>query len=348
MKRSIFIACVLLGCVDKVDLSLPVDTLPYVVEGMITTEPGPDTVRISKAYPANGTVSGYAGVPGAKVVVSDDNGLTDVLLDIGYGTYVTNLINGQVGRTYQLTVTFEDNLVAVSTPQRLVSAGEIDSIYYEFTSRYNTTTGLDENGFNIFINSTLDPQSSGRMKWRFLGTYTLTTDPSSIMIPYSCPPAICTMPLPCAANCECCTCWFNKTETGPILATPQISSGNRLNHVFMQYIPINETTFHSKYRVEISQTELSEEVFEFFKAIKGQEENSTSIFQPQFFEIKGNVTETSGGNRVLGTFSATTIVRKHIYIPRTAVPYALSANLQIGDCRSFAPFGSLRQPYFWE
>jgi len=338
-----------LSCVDKVDLSLPADNLPIIVQGMITTDPGPDTVPLTQSYLANGSFHDPKGVPGAKLAVTDDTGFTDSLVDIGYGNYVTTLLNGEVGRTYQLSIAFDDGLVAVSTPQQLVSAGTIDTIYYEYISFYNTTTGLNEDGFNIFINSTLDPKSSGRMKWRFLGTYTLTTDPANMFISSMAPDgSISRMPLPCATDCECCECWYSTTETGPILSTPKVSAGNKLDRVFVQYIPITPVTFHQKYRVEIFQSELSEEVFDFFKAIQGQEQNSTSIFQPHFFKIKGNVSETTGSNRVLGTFSASTIARRHIYIPRIAVPYPLPVALEPGDCRAFGPFASFNQPWYWE
>lgn len=347
VKIVVPIIPLLLSCVDKVDLSLPVDSLPIIVEGMITTEPGPDTVRITQSYPANGSFHDPRGVPGAKLAVTDDTGFTDSLLDIGYGNYVTNLLNGEVGRTYTLTITLDD-LIAVSTPQQLVSAGTIDTIFYEYISFYNTTTGLNEDGFNIFINSTLDAKSSGRMKWRFNGTYTATTDPASMTITFPGPNGDIIVPIACATNCECCECWYFTAETGPILASPKVSETNKLDRVFVQYIPITPITFHQKYRVEILQTELSEEVFDFYKAIQGQEENATSIFQPHFFKIKGNIAETTGGNRILGTFSASTIARKYIYIPRIAVPYQLTPQLEPGDCRVFGPFASFNQPWYWE
>jgi len=327
-----------LSCVDKVDLSLPVEYLPFIVDGMITTGPKPDTIRISKAFLADGSFNAPIGISGAKIAVTDDTGFTDSLLEVGHGEYVTHLLTRQVGRTYVLTLSLGDSIVAESTPQKLVSAGSVDKITYEFTSTYNTTTDLTENGFNIFIDVTLDPTSSGYLKWRFLGTYYVATDPSAFVL----------VPLPCAQDCECCRCWFTSTEAGPILATPEVSAGNRLDHVFVQYIPINSSTFHEKYRVQIFQTELSEEVFEFFKAISGQEKNSNSLFQPPFFEINGNVTEITGGKRVMGTFSASTVASRYIYISREAVPYELSSTLQPGDCRAIAPYGTLRPPWYWE
>jgi hypothetical protein len=355
INRRLWLALVplWLSCVDKVDISLPANQLPIVVDGMITDEAGPDTIKLTRAYPADGTTYPRTGIEGALVTVSDDTGLVDQLLDIGNGYYITNLLNGTVGRTYQLNLQIPngsgESTVVSSTPQQLNEAGSVDSIYYEVTSSTNPDNGLTESGFNVYINATLRPNSNRRLQWTFMGTYVVTTDPAAVQIPIACdsPLGCGFMTLACADGCLCCTCYVYTNEVAPILSQPKIISGSQLHRVFMQYIPINKHTFFEKYRVEITQVELSEEVFDFYQAIQKQLENASSIFQPPFFELKGNLTVVSGPMPVVGTFAASARTRRHIFIPRTAVPFELSAELTIGDCRGIAPHSTTEIPPFW-
>jgi Domain of unknown function (DUF4249) len=344
------------GCVDKVDLSLPASELPIIVDGMVTDQPGPDTVRLTQAYPADGQTHPRTGISGAKMAIADDVGTVDSLIELGNGVYITNALNGVVGRTYQLSILLPDtnqiNPVptrVVSTPQRLLPAGSVDEVFYELTTRINISTGLSENGFNIFINSTLGPGSSRRMLWRFFGTFTVTTDPSAITIEIPCADPPCQqIPLPCSEDCECCTCWYTTFERAPIVSAPNVLGGSQLNRVFIQYIPINSRTFFERYRVEVSQMELSEEVFEFYQAIRNQADNASNIFQPPFFELEGNLTVQSGSLQVTGTFAASAVARRHIYIPRSAVPYKLSSELEPADCRAIEKNATNTMPPYWE
>lgn len=341
-----------LRCVDKVELAIPSGELPIIVDGMITDQPGPDTVKLFRGYPADGGYYAPQPIDNAILTITDNTGFVDTMIEVKRGVYVTNLLTGTVGRFYQMSILINDPIKgttrAVSTQQQLVDAGSIDTIYYEFTSRINTGTGLSENGFNIFINASPNPASSHRMKWKFFGTYTLMTDPASLQLRIPCSAPVCpTMPPACAENCECCTCWYTTSENSPIIATPSILGGSQLTHVFMQYIPINSQTFYERYRVEITQMELSKDVFEFYEAIKRQNENASSIFQPPFSEIEGNISVVNGQEKVMGTFAASTIVKRHIYIPRSAVPYSLASQLLPADCRAVAENATLTMPSYW-
>lgn len=340
-----FLICLPLGlsCVDKVDLAVHAENLPIVVDGLITDQPGPDTVRLSYAYPVDGRYYPPKGFDGATVTITDDTGAIDYLAGIGHGYYVTQSTIGAVGRTYQLTILLPargdapEETVAISTPQKMVGAGTIDSIFYEFTTRVIPSTGISEDGFNVFINSSLSPGSSRRMQWNFMGTYTTMTNPSGLMTPP-----------PCAAGCQCCVCWYTTHERAPIVSNANAVGGSKLDRVFIQYIPINGFTFFDRYRVEITQMELSEDVFNFYLAIRQQVDNANSVFQPAFSEIKGNVVAQNGPRRVLGTFAASAVVKSHIYISRTAVPYRVTSELELGDCRAIAAHATLTMPPYWQ
>ncbi|MDZ4716548.1 MAG: DUF4249 domain-containing protein [Cytophagales bacterium] len=330
------------SCIDRVDLSLPPGVLPLVIDGLVTDAPGPYTVSISRGIPVDGSLHRATMVPRARVQIMDNTGTTDVLTETEVGTYVTDSLQGMMGRTYRLIVTMPDGNRYESTPEQIVPAGTIDSIYFDYEQSLKKDSNVELQGFNVYINATAAPGGSRRLRWRFNGTYKVITNPALLMVGN--PPA----PLACSIFCVCCTCWVSESEESPLLVNQSFIGSNRLNRVFVRYIPINEITFNEKYRVEITQMEVSQKVYDFLSAVRRQADNDASLFQPPFFELKGNVTATNHENPVVGMFTAAALTKRHRYIYRTDIPHYFFPSEIIGDCRGVAPRSSITEPPFWQ
>ncbi len=338
-----------LGCVDKVNLSIPVEQLPIIIEGFVTDQPGPDTIKISKAFPVDGSYYSRVGVDGANLTISDDAGNSDGLIGLGKGLYVTNTLVGTIGRTYILRGTLPDGTSIESTAERMAPAGNLDSIFYEYAVVENTSTGVSEPGFNVYVNSTLGPSSSRRMRWKFNGTYKLVTDPSLFRFPdpFCVQPPCAVITLPCAEGCQCCVCFASERETVPIVSDTRTAGPTSINRTFIRFIPINNYTFNDRYRVEVTQMEVSQSVYDFYFDLKRQISNAGSLFQPPFFELNGNVKALSGGGKVIGVFSAAALTKRYIYINKSAVPFELVSEAIVGDCRSVVENSTTTVPPFW-
>jgi len=353
MKRAFI--CILtagiscwLGCVDPVNLAIKADELPVLIEGMITDQDGLDTIKITKAYPVDGTYHSRVGIDNAIVTISDDAGNVDVLTGLSRGYYVTNTITGTIGRTYKLTGKLADGTMFESTLEKMAAAGTVDSIFYGFTSKVNKDKGINEEGLNVYVNATADPSSSLNIRWKFNGTYSLHTDPSLVTIPNPCLDPVCPpIPLPCAAGCLCCDCYASLAEASPILYDTRTQGSTAIYRKFIQYIPVNNLTFNQKLRVEVVQMDVSKAVYDFYFAVKRQIEGSSSLFQPPFFELPGNVEAKSGPTKVLGIFSAAAQTRKAIYVLRGDLPYQLGTEVIPGDCRAVAAHSTTTVPPFW-
>jgi len=338
-----------LGCVDKVNLAIKADELPVLIEGVITDQDGPDTIKITKAYPVDGGFHTRVGIDSAIVTISDDAGNTDILTGISRGYYVTNSITGTIGRTYKLSGVLRDGTTFESTLEKMAPAGSIDSIFFELASRPNKSTGVQENVFNVFVNCTVDPSSSRRLRWKLNGTYKLVTNPALIQLPDPncldpvCPPIM----LACVEGCQCCVCYATDYEQSPILSDTRTVGSTVINRTFIHAIPISNYTFYERYRMEVIQMEVSQPVYDFYFAIKRQTESGSSIFQPPFLELPGNVNVVLGSTKIIGIFSAAAQTKKHINIYRSDVPYALTAEEIAGDCRSAALRSTTTVPPFW-
>ena len=141
---SITTGIITTSCEKVINVDLNTANPALVIEGNITNLPGPYTVTLTKttSYFDNVTVP---RVTGAKVVITDDAGGVDTLIEIGAGIYNTTHIQGQIGRTYTLKVVSESKTYqAVSTMPDTVS---IQYLTYEF--RNGRPASGDSSGYHV-------------------------------------------------------------------------------------------------------------------------------------------------------------------------------------------------------
>ena len=107
MKRlilfSILIAVISASCTKNIHLNLQNASGLLVIEGNINDQPGPYTVLLSNTITFYDTDK-IVPVSGGRIILSDDAGNRDSLIEVKPGTYRTTFIAGTVGRTYHLSV----------------------------------------------------------------------------------------------------------------------------------------------------------------------------------------------------------------------------------------------------
>jgi hypothetical protein len=102
----------LFSCKKVIDLELKETDIKYVVEGVITNEPGVCKVYISQSRQFDED-NQFPGVSGALVTIKD-NGIEIPLLETQPGTYETKRVNGRPGHVYQLSVTVNNQIFTAS------------------------------------------------------------------------------------------------------------------------------------------------------------------------------------------------------------------------------------------
>jgi hypothetical protein len=138
-----FISFAFYFCEKVIDIDLSGVEPKIVINGIITDQQGPHTVKISKSTDYFET-STFLPVQGSIVTISDDAGNLEILSEIKNGIYQTSEIQGVSGRTYTLKVIAEgEEYIASSTMQQAV---EIDSISYEYIS---VSFGPVEEGYKL-------------------------------------------------------------------------------------------------------------------------------------------------------------------------------------------------------
>ncbi len=134
-------AAILSSCQKVVTIDLNQANPQLVVEGIVTDQPGPYTVKLSKTGNYFVPALVFPPVSGARVIIKDDLGQKDTLKETVAGTYETNSLQGTVGRTYSLDVLTNGNAYSASSslPQKVM----IDSLYATPRQTSNGQPGYD-------------------------------------------------------------------------------------------------------------------------------------------------------------------------------------------------------------
>ena len=147
MKRYILIALTVLlfaQCQEEVDLNLNDVEPRMVIEGIITDAEGPYKVLVSKTFNYYDN-SSDTGVSGAEVTISDNEGFSETLVETEKGVYQTENLQGKVGNTYTLQVTYEETDYEASGT--ILEPPIFDSLTYRFVEE----TPLKDEGYYLYF-----------------------------------------------------------------------------------------------------------------------------------------------------------------------------------------------------
>ncbi|MFC6996571.1 DUF4249 domain-containing protein [Rufibacter roseus] len=133
MKKYLFLLAAVLpflsSCEEIISYDLPEGASKVVIEGLVTNQPGPYSVRITstKGYLANGAAPGYEN---AVVKISDSQGFEETLVSKGNGLYQTSQLQGKTGNTYYLKVQLNGQEYTANSYLKPVPP--IDSLLFRF------------------------------------------------------------------------------------------------------------------------------------------------------------------------------------------------------------------------
>lgn len=367
MKRSLMIYGLLLtcwACVDRInfDVGTP-ETFPIVIDGYISDEPGPYTIKISKSFDIESKQSIKTPISVRRLVLADDLGNSEQLTEVTDGEYQTSPtgMQGKIGRTYTLEVELLDGRIFRSKPDPLLPGGSVDDVFAQYEEKKNND-GASEYGFNILFNSSAGAQENYYFLWKFVGTFQVETNPELYTV--RCGESRCPAPLPCSSYvlsgngleyvkpCECCTCWAKVFNPEPIVSDNQVVQDGRFLNVQATYLPITQWIFQYKVHAEVQQLSLSPQAFAFWKAIRDQKRATGSLFAPQSGKIPSNFTQVNGSlGSVEGLFYATSIKRRSIYITPNDVPNpSVIPEVEIlftDTCEKLFPASTTVKPDYW-
>lgn len=287
------------GCITRFTPETDENQELVVVEGLITDQPGPYTVKISKSVPL-GTQTRINPLPGCTVTVSDDSGNSFPLTESEPGVYVTDSssFTGTTGRKYVLHFLTNDassgQYSYESAPVEMKPVPAIDSLYYEKV----TIAGPEkdkgpEEGCNIYLD-THDPENLCKFyRWDYVETW-------EFVIPF---------------YVKNRTCWINsKSEVINIKSTNTLEL-DRIERFPLKHISNETDRLSVRYSIIVNQYSLNEEEFHYWEKLKDVTEDVGSLYDMTPSTLQGNmVCIENPAEKVLGYFSVSSVKSRRIFI----------------------------------
>lgn len=324
----LFFILIVVSCIDPINLKIEGGDGVLVVDGLITNQPGPYVVKLSRSisYNSSEVLRVYSvPEPGAQVKISDNHGNVEVLEETAPGSYRTKTIQGIVGNSYTLSIVTSTGSKYTSLEETLLPVPQVKELVYDYVIYERLITNANGDArpfrtesFEIYA-VTSDPLESGNnYRWQVDGIFeffSLTDFPDRKQ------------------------CWapLTRLESKIEIASDQSFNGNE----FKQFVAIVQYDRPTDFLVKVRQQSLTSRAYAFWESQRDQQINTGSIFDPPPTSISGNIVSENSEEMVLGYFGASAIAKKDLLIDRfVASGFANPVRgiaIRPGDCRLHEP-----------
>lgn len=299
---------VTLGCVETFDVSYVLYDDAWVVTGRIT-DTAPATVEIMRTAPTPmSSKDEIARVAGARVVLVDDQGDREQLLESRVG-YYTGQKPGEVNKSYYLEITLPEGTELRSSPQLLKVSPSLDSVYIENVEGFQSTAGtvkIDNRGLNLNLYMNRTDTLSHYYKWTVGGTYLTYTA-------FDAPGRECQSLL---SDFDLQPCYITKPESSSFLLGQSPKPDADMFSLTLNYLRPSSEFAHG-HSVLVTQYGLTKEAYDYWKKIEDQTISVGSVFDPPPSRIDGNIQPiTNSEILVLGFFEASSVNTQRIFIEK--------------------------------
>lgn len=325
--RQLIVYLLILGslgsCIDRVELPVRSEEPHLVVEGQITNEAPPYTVRLTYTGKySEGNVADQF-VYGAQVSLGNDQGRSTQFKSIGQGLYQTvdTTFRGEVGRAYSLTVVLSEGKRYASKPEQMPSVPVIDSVVTTFRRSDNFVTP-----YRYFYSVTTRDPASEKNYYRWSAYGIVTRKSKGVPCSPNAPFSICFD-----------RCWLTIVNNDVNVYSDEAVNGNRIRSPDILSLPVYAI---GPQLMEVQQYGITQANYQFWKLYQQQNARTGSIFDPLPAPIVGNLLNVNDPADVArGYFATASITRRRFrnQAPEsagTAVYGFISTQiLPQGDCR---------------
>jgi hypothetical protein len=277
-----------------------------VVEGQITDQPGPYTVRLTRTADYRYTAINLLET-GATVTIEDNQGNRETLREQAPGgVYLTRVggIQGVAGRSYRLVIQTKTGTHYESELELLKAAPPILKLYTEYRSDLIPGTVTRRQGWDVYLD-TEDPETTGdfyRWEWTHY-------EPTAVCQRISTPSGV--VGIPCCSSCwdivRCYSCITINSDAS--------INGKAISRQLIMRVPYTST---NGYYVEIEQQAISRGAYEFWKSARQFVNNTGGLFDSAPQSLGGNMKCVSDpATAVYGYFGATGITRMPLVVDRS-------------------------------
>lgn len=333
---TVYLLALLMGCVKPYDF----DPLTYekvlVIDGLITDQPGPQTVAITYTYPLDTTLT--EKVQNAEVWVEDGDGNRTDYTWFEDGIYRSPAgFTGVVGQSYQLHIEMPDGSAYTSSEELLIKAPEIDSIH----TRYARLPTVDEDkyvgGMQFFVDAHDETGRAQYFRYEWEETYKIEVLYPELYVLIPEDSTIVPKEDPLFA------CYQENASTNLMYATTIGSVENRIAEFPIRFVSEEGADLVYRYSILVRQFTISEAAYLFYKRLRENNESGGSLFDQQTGSVFGNIASTDNPDQaVLGFFEVSGVSAKRRFFDnaefddRLHLPsyrYCLDGLITVGNTR---------------
>ena len=343
MKVKVYILLLigLISCIDPLDYFTKREEKLLVVEGFITTEPGPHSIILTLSARYGTYADGIIQrVQNAQVIIRDSDGQITELAEARLGGYETPAdFKAVIGKSYSLQIVVPGGKRYFSLPEKALPAIPIDTLYAMYKRLPSADPVSFVSGAEIWSKFSDPKGERNYYMWRLDGTYIIKTHPENYFDPINFVPA----PKDC-----CATCWINEINNSGLNILSDFNlDGNMVNWP-VAFIEDDGGRFMEKYLVNVKQQSLTKEAYQFFNVLNNQLSISGNIFDPPPATIRGNIISIDNPDEsTIGFFRVSDVSNYSIYVERSVLEEHQRERVINDDCQILRN-SSIFPPSYWE
>ncbi len=317
LNRSVlFIVLCATGCLEPYsspDIQGVEDML--VVDGFINTSARSATVNLTYSIPLDSSAAA-SPVSNAIVTIEKDDGTQYPLSQSDNGAYEITNTSFEQDATYRLHINasgdeyVSDNIELTQTP-------DIDSVTWK----------ADDDGLIMMVN-THDPTSNARYyRWDYQETWQYV---ASFFSNYM---LVNGEALDRRVEDRIYMCWSNDFSKNVLVGNSDRLVDDVIRDFPLTHVMGNSVKLSSRYSILVRQRALTKEAYEFWSELQRTSEGVGGLFDPQPYEVLGNIHSVNGDKIALGYFGGGEVKEKRLFIELRDMPF------RIANMREPAPCG---------
>ena len=307
---SVVIFFIFAGCKDQIDITSEEYEKFLVVEGMITNQPGPYTVKISHSSVVNNPE--FDGISDCKVTIEEENGNSEVLQEVKNGVYETSPdgIIGIPGNSYRLVIETKEGKNYQTDYQKLKTPVEIDTI----TAKLEYVDQIHAEripGYQFYVTTKETDQDGSFLMWKMEETYEYTAEYK--IESYMLDGQIYEQ----KDKDSLYRCW-KTIDMKDIFTENSVGvSSPGLEEVPLHFVDNQTKRLQYRYSLLLEQYTLNREAYTYWEEIKDQLTGDNFLEPEQHYKLTGNVHNIDNEKEIiLGHFTVASIEKKRVFFER--------------------------------
>mgnify|MGYP006296006533 CR=1 FL=1 len=301
------------ACEEQINITQKQFDEALVVDGTITNDPGPYTVKISYTSKVNN--SEFRPYSGCVVTIFEQSGESEILSEVEPGVYKTaeNGIQGEVGKSYSIDIQTPDGKTYISDYQEIKAPVGIDSVYAKLEFEENPGATQDVPGYQFYMSTEPTPEDVFLL-WEMEETYEYTADYQLVQTMYE---GVINKNHNPDTNYRC----WNTQPVKEIFTEQTVTlSSSGIRDKALHFVNTLSKKLQYRYSLLVKQMVINEDAYSYWNQVKSQMSSDDFLFSKQPYRIKGNVYNPENPqDMVLGYFTAGSVKKRRIFVNSPSV-----------------------------